>query len=66
MLSSEPGSEAKQENMDKLSASIDEGQKRNLIHNLLKEVRKDGVLERDASNRRSTWRLAKAGLNPEN
>jgi ATP-dependent DNA helicase RecG len=51
--------------MDKLSASLDEGQKRNFVHNLLQEMRKDGVLDREGSNRWSTWRLAKAGLNAE-
>ena len=32
--------------MDKLSDSLDEGQRRNFIHNLLQEMRKDGVLDR--------------------
>jgi len=51
--------------MDKLSASLDEGQRRNFIHNLLQEMRKGAVLDRQGSNRWSTWRLAKARLNAE-
>ena len=51
--------------MDKLSDRLDEDQRRNFIHNLLQEMRKNGVLDRDGANRWSKWRLAKAGSNAE-
>jgi ATP-dependent DNA helicase RecG len=51
--------------MDKLSDSLDEDQKRNFIHNLIQEMRKSGILDRDGSNRWSKWRLDKSASNTE-
>lgn len=45
--------------IDKLSDVLDEDQKRNFITNLLQEMRKDGVLDREGANRWSKWHLHK-------
>lgn len=57
--------EAKREDIDKLLIdklldALDEAQKRNFIHNLLQDMRKDGVLDREGTSRWTKWRLAKA------
>lgn len=57
--------EARREDIDKLltgklSDALDEDQKRNFITNLLQEMRRDGVLDREGANRWSKWRLHKA------
>lgn len=56
--------EAKREDIDKLlidklSDAQDDDQKRNFIHNLLQDMRKDGVLDREGTSRWTKWRLAK-------
>ena len=61
--------EAKREDIDKLlidklSDALDEDQKRNFITNLLQEMRKDGVLDREGANRWSKWHLHKASSEP--
>lgn len=62
--------EAKREDIDKLlidklSDALDDDQKRNFITNLLQEMRKDGVLDREGATRWSKWRLHKPPAEPE-
>lgn len=62
--------EAKREDIDKLlidklSDALDDQQKRNFITNLLQEMRKDGVLEREGSNRWTKWHLHKSASESE-
>ena len=45
--------------MSKLSDALDDEQKRNFLHNLLQEMRREGTIERLGPKRRARWVLAK-------
>ena len=45
--------------LHKLSDALDDEQKRNFLHNLLQEMRREGTIQRLGPKRRARWVLAK-------
>lgn len=51
---------------DKLSDVLDERQKKQLVRNLLQEMKRDGTIYPDGTTRWAKWRMSKPATEPEN